>query len=134
MEVKLVRSRASELDADAVVVLEWEGAVRPEFEKPLAGLYSSGEIKGKPLEFTLLHGLEGYKPRRVLIAGAGKLEKFDPMMLRKIAGAAVRFLKNKGVEAVIFELDEGTNTAAHVTAAAEGAILGAWEPDYLKTD
>jgi leucyl aminopeptidase len=134
MEVKLVRSRASELGADAVVVLEWEGAARPEFEKPLAALYSSGEIKGKPLEFTLLHGLEGYKPRRVLIAGAGKREKFDPMVLRKVAGAAVRFLKGKGVADVIFELDEGTNAALHVTAAAEGAILGAWEPDYLKTD
>ena len=54
MEVKLVRSGASTLDADAVVVLEWEGSRRPEFEKPLAALYASGEIKGKLLEFTLL--------------------------------------------------------------------------------
>jgi leucyl aminopeptidase len=134
MELKLVQSRASDLDADAVVVLEWEGSARPEFEKPLAALYTSGEIKGKPLEFTLLHGLEGYKARRVLIAGAGKREKFDAPALRNLAGAAVRFLKGKGISTLAFALEEGANSAAHVTAAVEGAILGAWEPDYLKTD
>ncbi len=134
MEVKLVQSKASDLEADAVVVLEWEGSARPEFEKPLAALYSSGEIKGKPLEFTLLHGLEGYKAQRVLIAGAGKREKFDAPALRNLAGAAVRFLKGKGVATFAFALEHGADTPAHVTAATEGAILGAWEPDYLKTD
>src|SRR5580700_2556589 len=134
MELKLVQSKASDLEADAVVVLEWEGSARPEFEKPLAALYSSGEIKGKPLEFTLLHGLQGYKARRVLIAGAGKREKFDAPALRNLAGAAVRFLKGKGVATLAFALEDGFNSPAHVTAAVEGAALGAWEPDYLKTD
>src|SRR5579863_251287 len=134
MELKLVRSGACDLDTDAVVVLEWEGSVRPEFEKPLAALYSSGEIKGKPLEFTLLHGIDGYKARRVLIAGAGKREKFDAAALRRLAGAAVRFLKGKGVEALAFVLEDEANAPGHVAAMAEGTILGAWEPDYLKTD
>ena len=38
-----------------------EGAQRPELEKPLAALYDSGEITGKFLEFTLLHGVAGYQ-------------------------------------------------------------------------
>jgi len=134
MEMKLVRSKASELDADVVVVLEWEGSPRPEFEKPLAALYSSGEIRGKPLEFTLLHSLEGYKARRVLIAGAGKREKFDAAALRKLAGAAVRFLHGKGISTLAFAFEDGASAPEHVDAAVEGAILGAWEPDYLKTD
>jgi|HubBroStandDraft_6_1064221.scaffolds.fasta_scaffold141394_1 leucyl aminopeptidase len=134
MECKLVRSRPSDLDADAVVVLQWEGSPRPELEKPLAVFYASGEIKGKPLEFTLLHGLDGYKARRILIAGAGAREKFDSAALRKLAGAAVRFLKGKGIATVAFALEEGADSPAHVTAAVEGAILGVWEPDYLKTD
>jgi leucyl aminopeptidase len=134
MELKLVRSKASELDVDVVVVPEWEGSPRPEFTKLLADLYSSGEIKGKRLEFTLLHGLEGYKARRVLIAGAGKREQFDAAALRKLAGGAVRFLDGKGISALAFALDDDLATPAHVTAAVEGAILGAWEPDYLKTD
>src|ERR1039458_5204830 len=134
MELTLVRAKASELDADVVVIPEWEGSPRAEFAKPLAALYSSGEIKGKRLEFTLLHGLEGYKARRVLIAGAGKRAKFDAAALRKLSGAAVRFLEGKGISALAFALDDDLATPAHVTAAVEGAILGAWEPNYLKTD
>jgi leucyl aminopeptidase len=130
MELKLVRSSVSDLDADAVVVIEFEDSPRPEFSKPLASLYSSGEIKGKALEFTLLHGLAGYQARRLLIAGAGKREKFDAAGLRNLAGAAVRFLKGKGISTLAFALEDGENSPA----AVEGAILGAWEPDYLKTD
>jgi len=134
MELKLVQVRANEIDADVVVVLEWEGSTRAEFEKPLADLYASGEIKGKPHEFTLVHRIEGFKARRVLIAGAGKREKFDVASLRKLAGSAVRHLKGKGIGTLSFALDDSTSTPAHLAAAAEGAILGLWEPDYLKTD
>jgi leucyl aminopeptidase len=134
MELKLVRSGAAALDADVVVLLEWEGSPRPELGKSLATLYSSGEIKGKPSEFTLLHGLTGYNARRVLIAGAGKREKFDAAVLRKLAGAAVRFLDGKGIATVAFFLDDDVSTGECVTAAVEGALLGAWQPDYLKTD
>lgn len=131
MELKLVRSKVSEVEAEAVVVMVPEGPPPPEFQKTLGDLYDSGEIKGKPQEFTLLHGLEGYKARRVLIAGTGKPGKFDAAAVRKIAGAAVRFLKPKGVAAIAFALDDNPD---HVAAAVEGALLGAWEPDYLKTD
>jgi leucyl aminopeptidase len=134
MELKLVRSSASDLDVDAVVVIEFEGSARPEFVKPLAALYTSGEIRGKRLELTLLHGLEGYKARRVLVAGAGKREKFDAAELRKLAGAAVRFLDGKGIATLAFALDDDLTAPEHVAATAEGAVLGAWEPDYLKTD
>ncbi len=131
MKLELVRSKGSEVEADAVVVPIVEGPPPPELEKLVGALYSSGEITGKLLEFTLLHGLEGYRARRVLLAGTGKPEKFDAAALRRIAGAAVRFLKPKGITAIAFALD---GNAAQVSVAAEGAILGAWEPDYLKTD
>jgi len=134
MELKLVRSKASALDADVVVVIEWEGSPRPEFEKPLAALYGSGEIKGKRLEFTLLHNLSGYKARRVLVAGAGKREKFDTAALRTLAGAAVRFLAGKGIVTLAFALDDEMGAPDQVAATVEGVILGSWEPDYLKTD
>jgi leucyl aminopeptidase len=134
MELKLVKARAADIDADAIIVLEYEGSPAPAFQKPLADLYTSGEIKGKPQEFTLVHRLEGFKARRVLIAGAGPREKFDTATLRKLAGSAVRFLKGKGIATLAFALDESTSTPAHLSAAAEGAILGLWEPDYLKTD
>jgi leucyl aminopeptidase len=127
MELKVVRSTASQIEADAVVVLVPEGPPPPEFEKSLGALYEAGEITGKLLEFTLVHNLEGYKAGRVLIAGMGKTEKFDDVALRRVAGAAVRFLKPKGVTSIAFVMGESP-------AVVEGAVLGAWEPDYLKTD
>ena len=127
MELKVVRSTASEIEADAVVVLVPEGPPPPEFVESLGKLYESGEITGKFLEFTLLHGLEGYKAHRLLIAGTGKPETFDDVALRRVAGAAVRFLKPKGITSVVFVMGASP-------AVVEGAILGAWEPDYLKTD
>jgi leucyl aminopeptidase len=128
MELKLVHAPAAEVEADAVVVLEWEGTQSAD---SLAELRQSGEITGKLLEFTLLHALAGYKARRVLVAGAGKRDKFDLASLRKIAGAAVRFLKPKGIASIAFAVDENPE---NVSAVAEAAILGVWEPDYLKTD
>jgi len=135
LELKLAQSRAVALEADAIVVLEWKGSKQPALAKTLSAFYDSGEITGKPLEFTLLHGLEGYKARRVLIAGAGERAKFDAVMLRKVAGASMRFLSGKGISSVAFGLDQDElSTPEFVEAAAEGALLGAWEPDRLKTD
>jgi leucyl aminopeptidase len=132
MDLTLVRSRAADLDTDVVVLLEWQDSPRPEFSKTLEPYYSSGEITGKPLEFTLFHRLEGFKAHRLLIAGIGKRDKFDIAVLRRVAGAAVRFLKGKGTSAIAFALEEPL--AGQVEAIAEAAILATWEPDYLKTD
>ena len=131
MDLKLTRSKPSEVEADAVVVLVAEGPAPPELEKLLGALYTSGEITGKAHEFTLLHRPEGYKASRLLIAGTGKPEKFDTATLRRLAGAAVRFLKPKGNKSVAFALEDNADA---VSAVAEAALLGAWEPDYLKTD
>src|SRR5580700_8225456 len=105
MELKLGRPDLAGVETDALILLETEGGKRADLEKPLAALYESGEIAGKFLEFTLVHGVEGYKARRVLVAGSGKPEKLDAAGLRKIASAAVRFLKGKGVKSAVFALD-----------------------------
>jgi leucyl aminopeptidase len=131
MDVKLVGAAAAGLDADAVVLLEWDAGKRLADKVP--AIYESGEVTGEFLQFTLLHGVSGFTPRRVLLAGAGKREKFDTAALRKLAGAAVRFLKGKGVRNLVFALDDGLNGAEHVEAVARGVILGSWEPDRLKS-
>ncbi|HWD98154.1 MAG TPA: M17 family peptidase N-terminal domain-containing protein, partial [Bryobacteraceae bacterium] len=129
--MKLIRSAAAGLDADAVVLVEWDAGKRLADKVP--AIYESGEVTGEFLQFTLLHGVSGFTPRRVLLAGAGKREKFDAAALRKLAGAAVRFLKGKGVRSLVFALDDGLNGAEHVEAVARGVILAAWEPDRLKS-
>ena len=133
MQVKLSRVAAPEIEADALVLIEFEGGRREDLAKPLAALYDSGEIKGKESEFTLLHGVAGYKARRILVAGAGKRGKFDAAALRDLAGRAARFLKPKGISALAIALDGEFSAPAYAAAAVEGVILGVWEPDYLKT-
>jgi len=134
MELKLGRRHIAATETDALILLEAEGSRRPELVTPLAALYDSGEISGKFLEFTLVHGVPGLKAKRVLIAGSGKPEKLNAAGLRKIASAATRFLKGKGVKSAVFALDGATVNPDSVAAVATGLITGSWEPDRLKTD
>ena len=64
MELKLVHAPASGIEADAVVILEFEGT---ESADALSDLRQSGEISGKLLEFTLLHRLAGSVSRRLAV-------------------------------------------------------------------
>src|SRR5207302_4689948 len=63
----------------------------------LRRLAKSGELTGKMLEFTLLHAPAGLKAARLLLVGAGKREPWDSATLRKLAGAALRYLKSRSV-------------------------------------
>src|SRR5712691_6420841 len=68
-----------------------------EIDQAAAGLLrklaKSGELTGKMLEFTLVHAPAGLKTARLLLVGAGKREQYNTAVLRKISGAALRFLK-----------------------------------------
>jgi leucyl aminopeptidase len=117
--------------ADALIVPVFEG--RKEERFGAGDLFDAGEIAGKPLELLLLHHVPGVAATRVLLAGAGKAEKFDPQELRKLAGAAVRHLKSKSVKSIAMALDPEHAGADFASAAVEGAILGDYEPDRYKT-
>jgi leucyl aminopeptidase len=113
----------AQLEADALIVPVFEGAREERFG--IAGeLIESGEVTGKSLELTLIHHPQGVSAKRVLLAGAGKAEKFDAPELRRLAGAAVRFLKTKSVKKIVLALDSSLAKAGNVSAAVEGAILG----------
>src|SRR6267143_1557408 len=64
----------------------------------LRKLAKSGELTGKMLEFTLVHTPAGLKAPRLLLVGAGKREQWNSAALRKIAGAALRYLKARSVK------------------------------------
>ena len=132
MQILLERTPLDLLETDALIVLAFEGHKDGRFGA--SDLYDSGEITGKPLEMTLVHHAPGVRATRVLLAGAGKPEKFTSAELRKVAGAAVRFLKGKSVKRMALALDAGYSNGEFVRAAVEGAILGDYEPDVHKTD
>jgi leucyl aminopeptidase len=130
MKITLESRPAERIDADALIVPVFEG--RPESRFGAADL--AGEVTGKSLELTLLHHVSGVAATRVLLAGAGKPEKFDASELRRLVGAAIRHLKSKAVKRVALALDPAYDSPDFAQAAVEGAILGEYDPDNYKTD
>ena len=100
----------------------------------LGRLAKSGELTGKTLELTLVHAPAGLKTARLLLVGAGKREQFNPATLRKVAGAALRYLKPRGVHRFVIALREGDLTEEAAQAITEAAIAADFESDKYKTD
>ena len=91
-----------EKDKPAPVVLGGNQAV----QSAAMELLSSGEVSGKMFETVMVHRPQGLKARRLLLVGGGKAKDFSSFELRKLAGAAVRFLKPKQIRALAFLLPE----------------------------
>jgi leucyl aminopeptidase len=130
MRITIERQPLEQIEAGALIVLVFEG--RKETRFGAGDLMDAGEVAGKSLELTLLHRPPGVAAARVLLAGAGKPEKFDCAELRKVAGAAVRHLKSKSVKTIALALDAEHADGEYAAAAVEGAILGEFEPDRYK--
>lgn len=131
MKITVESTPAAHVQAEALIVPVFQG--RKDARFGAADLFDSGEISGKPLELTLLHHAPGVQATRVLLAGGGKPEKFDAAEMRRLSGAAVRFLKGKSIKNIAFVLDSEFAGDDYASAAVEGAILGDYEPDRHKT-
>jgi leucyl aminopeptidase len=143
MQITLVTQPFAALEADALVSYVFEesdpvqGCVA-EIDKAAAGLLrklaKSGELTGKMLELTLVHAPAGLKAARLLLVGAGKHEQWNSATLRKIAGAALRYLKARSVKDFALFVREGHATEETAQAIAEGALAANFETDKYKTD
>jgi len=131
MQITAVSVPVEQIQADALIIPVFEGEKEARFSA--STLYDTGEVSGKSLELTLLHNVGGLAATRVLLAGAGKREKFDAAEMRRLAGAAVRLLKGKSVKNIAIALEGPAAVAPFASAAVEGALLGDFEPDRHKT-
>src|SRR5713101_7307885 len=96
---------------------------------------ASGEATGKAFETTLLHHPAKLKAKRLLLLGGGKASTFSAFDLRRLAGAAVRQLKSRGLRSFAFITPEvGLKAEDAVKAIVEGAFVGNFDPDYYKSD
>jgi leucyl aminopeptidase len=100
----------------------------------LSKLSAGAEFTGKPLEMTLIHAPAGLKAARLLLVGAGKRDKFDVATLRKIAGAALRYLKSRSIKQLAFLVRENDLNGDSAQAIAEGVITADFETDKYKSD
>jgi len=143
MQITLVTSPYAALDTEALVTYVFEEADPvqgriAEIDQAMNGLLSklskSGELTGKALEFTLVHGPSGVKAARLLLVGAGKREQYNGAILRKVAGAALRYLKARSVKHFGFFVRENDATEEAAQVVAEGVLAANFELDKYKTE
>ncbi|HET9097552.1 MAG TPA: M17 family peptidase N-terminal domain-containing protein, partial [Candidatus Baltobacteraceae bacterium] len=143
MQVRIVTDAPAAGSVGALVVPVFSGAsldgvakaIDAELNGALAEVLSSGEIKGKLCELALVHAHD--KPyKRVVAIGLGEAEKFEPWMLARFGGAAVRFLGRKNVRDLAFALPaqaKGNETAC-ASFLLEGAAAGAFDTSIYQKD
>src|SRR6201997_4629203 len=124
MQVTLDSRPASKVEAEALISYVFEPekeqgtavqGVVAELDRSAGGalgkLAASGELTGKMLEFTLVHFAPGIAAQRIVLVGAGKREKFGTGELRRLASAAVRYLKTRSVKRIAFLVHERERNA-----------------------
>ncbi|HLJ46543.1 MAG TPA: leucyl aminopeptidase [Bryobacteraceae bacterium] len=134
MKIATFSGPLPELEVDALVVIGFEGQQPSIGDDRIDDLYGSGEFSGKSLEISVLHRPAALKAKRLVLAGGGKADRFGTPELRKLAGVVARSLKAKGARNIAISLEGAYQNDEFTAAAVEGAILGDFEPDQLKTD
>jgi leucyl aminopeptidase len=143
MQITLETKPFAGLETDALVSYVFEGddpiqGRIAEIDQAAGGLLKklskSGEFSGKPLEMTLIHAPAGLKATRLLLVGAGKREKFEVAGLRKLAGAALRYLKSRSAKQIAFLVREGDSNDGTAQSIVEGVVTADFETDIYKTD
>jgi leucyl aminopeptidase len=94
-------------------------------------ILESGEFAAGSCETALLHAPSGFKAKRILLVGLGKLSTAD---VRKAAGTAVRFAKPRKLRELTIAVPEGLDLAAAARAVVEGAYVGDFDPDTYRSD
>ena len=143
MQITLDARPFAKLDSQALVTYAFEQddpiqSVLSELDAAVGGalgkLARSGELTGKSLEMALLHFPAGIAAERVLVVGAGKRNKFTTVELRRLAGAALRYLKSRSVKRLAFLVREDDRNAAAAQAVTEGLLIADFESDKYKTE
>lgn len=116
-------------------------------QEAAARVLASGEFNGKANETLLLHEPKGVKTARLLLVGLGKeptpaaqearakdeAPRASVDVLRRAAGAAVRFAKGRGLRSLAIAAP-GKFGADETRAIAEGAIVADFDSDTYRTD
>ena len=106
----------------------------PAVQSVAADLLASGEVSGKMFETNLMHRPVTLTAKRLLLVSGGGAKKFSSYDLRRIAGAAVRALKSRGIRSFAFVAPPGIPAEEAVRAIVEGAHVGNFDPDYYRSD
>jgi leucyl aminopeptidase len=144
MEVQTSAGNYKEQDVQALAVAVFkdekanEGILK-ELDEASGGVISSviesEELKGKEGETVYVHLASGgsLRARRLLLVGVGTREDFKPAQISQMAGAAARFLRGKNIKTVGLVTRADGDAEKIAAMAAEGAVIGLFEPDKYRT-
>jgi leucyl aminopeptidase len=146
MQVEASAKKYQEEDVQAIALAVFkderadEGVLK-ELDEATGGVIKSviesEELNGKEGDTVYVHlatgGTSNIRARRLLLIGVGERAEYGAPQVSQMAGAAVRFLRNKNIKtAAILPRAEGAGENM-VAAAAEGAVMGLFEPDKYRT-
>ncbi len=143
MEVRADNSKFYEVEADALVVMIYEGekadeGVLKELSEHTGGvvgeMLGTDEMRGKHGDSVFIYRPGNLRAKRLLLVGGGKREDLNFDGIRKIAGTATRFLRSKGVHSMAILRRSQLDLERSVQAVVEGALIGLFEPDMYKTE
>jgi leucyl aminopeptidase len=137
LEVNVITSDITSVEADAIVVNLLEGVKRPggatgAVDKALNGaitkLIEQGEIKGKLDEISIIHSLGRIPARIVAVAGLGKQPEFTPDKIRGLAAEFCRSLRRLNCRRIATIIHGASVDRIEPEAASqaitEGSLLG----------
>jgi leucyl aminopeptidase len=145
MKTNLTLSNPAQVETECLVVVALDRAAKDKPEVSIetteaavknaaAEVIASSELTAKNFEVTLLHHPAGLKAKRLLLLGGGKAKTFSAFELRRLAGAAVRTLKSKGLRSFAFVAPQMSTPEESVKAVVEGAFVGNFDADTYKSD
>ncbi len=142
MEVKADAGKFFEVEADALVVVIFEGesasdGILAELDAKTDGLVTelmgTDELRGKSGDMILAYRPGALKAKRVLFVGVGKRAEFDLEGVRQAAGAAARHLRSKGAKTMAVLRRSDIDIVESAQAVVEGVLLGLYEGDVYRT-
>ena len=118
--------------AELAVLLSFEDAALPE---PIAALVTPSDFRGRAKQTRLLFAAGG-GPKRLLLIGLGKPEKFTADHLRQAAATAARQAQELQIAAFTLGVNGDLPLAANVAgqALAEGLELGVYRYQRFRTN
>jgi leucyl aminopeptidase len=127
MRVQVADTPLSEVDADLVAVLIFEGDELPE---PLADAPGSDEVKGAYKKTALVHP---EAPKRVLVVGLGDRNEFEPERARVAGAISARNAASLEASSLALAGPDSADPRLVATAMVEGAILASYRFDRFKS-
>ena len=107
-------------------------------DKKLGGLLSelknTREWQGSAGQMTIIYRPAQLRMGRLILLGAGKKDKFDSTILRKLAWQVILRLKRSDLKSIAFFQRRTADTPLLAQAVAEGVILATYEGDDYRTE